>query len=147
MSAKQDVKLVEYDTYYDFNLTSAGDIETIDSFDSTIIVSLFADARAEDYEVSKPENRRGWIGNLGYTYQIGSKLWLYSQSRANNTTAQLVRNAVKDALNHYVDSGLVKSIDVTSELISSGVAFYVTIKRFNSKTETRYFELWNNTGK
>ena len=144
--AKQDVKLIDHDIYYDFDLDDAGDIESEDSFDSTLIVSLFTDARADENEVPVPEDRRGWIGNLGYSFQIGSKLWLYSQSRVTPALVSAVRSEVQSALDFYVTDGLVKSIDVTAEMIGSGVSFSVTINRHNSKVDTRYFELWNNTG-
>lgn len=143
----QDVKLVDIGSYYDFSLDVNGDIETEDSFDATLIVSLFTDARADANEVPVPEDRRGWIGNLGYPYQIGSKLWLLSQSRITSETAQRVRSVVQDALRHYVDNGLAKSVDVTAEATEDSIAFSVTINRYSSKVDTRYFELWNNTGK
>lgn len=143
---KQDAKLVDYSNYYDFSIDAAGDIESADSFDSTLIVSLFADARALASEVPISQNRRGWIGNIGYSYDIGSKLWLYMQSRVTDETVKKINDEIKSALKFLVDDGFVKSIDVATEKIDFGIGFTVTINRFNSTVDTRYFEMWNNTG-
>lgn len=143
---KQDAKLVDHGAYYDFNYSDEGDIESEDAFDTSIIVSLFTDARADESEVPTPEDRRGWIGNLGQTFQIGSKLWMYSQSRSNDRTAQGVRSEVQSALKFFVDDGFVKSIEVIATPIENGIGFEVSINRYSSKVDTKYFELWNNTG-
>lgn len=144
---KQDAKLVDLGNYYDIQIDSDGDIETEDSFDAILITSLFVDKRADESEIAVSENRRGWIGNLGYSYQIGSKLWLYYQSRANALTAQAITVEVKSALKFLVDDGYVKDVNVTSQAINGGISFTVDIYRFDGNIDTKYYTLWNNTGK
>ncbi len=144
--AKQDVKLTDYGNYYDFSLTDEGDIETEDSFEASIIVSLLVDKRANANEVPIPSDRRGWIGSIGESHIIGSKLWLYSQSRAIDSSLLSIRNEVMDACKHFVEDSLVKNITADAEFLDGRLLVTLSILRFTSKVDYRHYELWDNTG-
>jgi phage gp46-like protein len=144
---------------YDFQIADDGDILTADAFDSAIIVSLFADRRADESEVSPAQLRRGWIGNESTPdFEIGSKLWLYYQSRLTQTVLNGVENAAQQALRWFVEDSIpatgttiadnvyASATASTSATSNSGVVtLAITIERPNSQVEKRYYELWENT--
>lgn len=143
-----DAKLVlRADGLYDIQLNSEGDIDSEDSFDTAIIVSLFSDRRASASEVPDPRFRRGWIGNESNEFEIGSKLWLFHQARATQDTRNGVRDAADEALEWLVDDGFAEAIQ-SAELVvlPNGMGLSIEIKRPTGEVVKRFFELWNNTG-
>ena len=133
---------------YDMQIGSDGDILSEDSFDTAIIVSLLTDRRANESEVLEAQNRRGWIGNESTPgIEIGSKLWLFEQSRLNRTAIDGVGVVARDALQWLVDDGHAVSIIAASAVrTATGLTLEVTIERHNSEVETRFFDLWTATG-
>lgn len=135
---------------YDIGLDEDGDITTVSSFDTAILMSLFADARADASEVSRTELRRGWWGNVSYQdqedRQMGSKLWLYDQARLNQETANGVDNAVNEGLQWFIEQQFLKDVSVQTEVGESNITVNINLIKFNSQTESRSFDLWENTG-
>jgi phage gp46-like protein len=138
-----DAKLYKEDWGWDFRLDANGDIETEDAFDAAIIVSLFTDARADESEVFLPQMRRGWIGNEATPgVEMGSKLWLYHQSKLTDDVRVRMADEAKSALQWMVDDGYADS--VTAEML--GTELTVTIFRPHSQVEKRHYDLWSGTG-
>ena len=142
-----DFKII--DNYYDIYLNSQGDIASTDSFNTAIKMSLLCERRANESEIAIPEYRRGWFGNtiLGYNnFEIGSKLWLLDQARADFNTLNLAKTYTEDALQWFVDDKYLTDIktfvryDRNFKLIVD-----ITFNRTNDKTETISYNLWNNT--
>lgn len=147
MTVGQDADLSLTNGIYDFQIDSNGDILTKDFFDTSLLMSLFCERRASASEMPNSELRRGWIGNESTPdFEIGSKLWLYSQARVTRTTLNGIETTVKNGLQWQVEDNIAVSIDVTSSLGNGSIAVTLDIKRVNSSVERRYFELWNNTG-
>ena len=144
--SRQDIRLIDQGSYYDFAIDANGDIESDDSFETSLITCLLVDRRADESEVPTPQDRRGWIGTIGNEYKLGSTLWLYSQIRLTDVDIAGIRSAVISATKHFVDDGLVEKITATVNIEEQQVGFQVNIFRFGNKVDTRYFELWNNTG-
>jgi len=145
-----DAALVELEGgAFDIQIGFDGDIQTEDFFDSAIVVSLFSDRRANEAEVSESSRRRGWIGNE-YTpgFEMGSKLWIFEQSRLTRTVIGELENAARAALQWLVDEGFAVSIgEITARPFGNGgLALEVEIFRTTSIVTRRYFELWQNTG-
>ena len=133
---------------YDISL-SDGDFTTIDSFDTSLKVSLLGDRRADKSEVSAAHLRRGWWANqfaetLGF--QLGSKLWLLDQSRKSQNTLNSAIDYAKNSLQWLVDDGYAINITVTGVFTALGIQLKVVLFRGQSKTETKYFDLWENSG-
>lgn len=147
MSIKQDVKLTFIGPNYDISIANNGDIETEDSFEASIMTSLFTDRRADPSEVLEPERRRGWIGSHDKKFKLGSKLWLYSQIRNRQIETISIPDEASNALSHFVSDGLAISIISSMEIIGDKAILSIDITRPNSKVIARHYELWNNTGK
>jgi len=146
-----DIKL-EQDTttnLFDISFTN-GDFTTVDSFDTSLQVSLFADARATESQMPRSELRRGWWGNQFDSdfplYELGSKLWLLDQSRRTQATLNNAVDFTRNALQWLIDKGHVQDVDVTASFIENGIQLAITINRGNSIVDTKYYDLWNNTG-
>lgn len=127
-----------------------GDFVTVDSFDTSLTVSLMADARASSSQVPRAELRRGWWGNQfndDPSFEVGSKLWLLSQARKTQDTLNSAIDFAKNALQWVINDNHAKGINVTGKPTDTGIQLTVVIDRGASTTETKYYDLWNNTGK
>jgi phage gp46-like protein len=141
------------DGTYDFSIDSDGDILTADAFDAAIIVSLLTDRRADESEVGPSNLRRGWIGNESTPdFEIGSKLWLYEQSRLTQSTLNGIVDAAQQALQWFVEDSIpatgttiANRVSATAEIKDEAIILSITIERPDSQVEKRYFELWENT--
>lgn len=133
---------------YDFSLDETGDIKTEDFFDTSILMSIFCERRASANEMPASHYRRGWIGNESTpSFEIGSKVWLFEQSRLTRETLNGINSVVKEGLQWMIDDKIALEILVSSSLgQNNSIAIEVIITRPNSKVEKRYFELWENTG-
>ncbi len=126
-----------------------GDFTLVDSFDTSLTVSLFADARADASEVPSAELRRGWWGNQfddDLEFDLGSKLWLLDQARRTQATLNSAIGFAQNSLQWLVDDGHAKRVEVTGVFTSQGIRLTVTIFRDQNRVETRNFDLWENTG-
>lgn len=131
---------------FDFQIGVDGDIISEDRFDSSIIVSFFAERRANEAEVSIARQRRGWIGNEDTNFEIGSKLWLFEQSKLNSAVVNGVATEARRALQWLINDNFAESIDGIVPIITqTGLSLDITIRRPNSEVEKRHFVLWDNT--
>lgn len=139
---------IESTNFYDIGIQFDGDIATEDAFDTFILVALLTDARADSSEMRPSQRRRGWIGNEHTPgFEIGSKLWLYEQSRLTRTIMNEIETEAIRALSSLVADGLVDAIrGVDAVPTTTGVNMTLQIERDPSEVEKRHFELWNNTG-
>lgn len=133
---------------YDLKVGFDGDIETADSFDTYILVALLSDKRADASEILDSARRRGWIGNEQTPgFELGSKLWLFEQSRLTRTVINEIQTEAVNALQSLVDEDLAVAIrGVELDLTDGGATLVVEIERSPSRVEKRFFDLWQNTG-
>lgn len=132
---------------YDISLDTDGDILTDDFFDTSLLLSLFGEKRADSSEVVEPQLRRGWIGSEGKDFENGSKLWLFDQARVTRTNLNRIQDEARKALQWLVDDGLAVSVDeVTATARNGTVTLEIVIRRSRSQVERRFFDLWENTG-
>ena len=133
---------------YDIQVDGFGDVLTEDAFDAAILVSLLTDRRASASEVLASNMRRGWIGNESTPgVEMGSKLWLFEQSRLTQSILNQAANAATAALQWLVEDGYAVAIVGAAPVrTAAGVSLEVTIQRTTSEVETKSFALWNRTG-
>lgn len=134
---------------FDVRFGFDGDLETADSFDTAIVVSLFTHARADPSEVALPERRRGWAGNE-YTpgFEIGSTLWVpLEQGRLRRTELNAIEDGAREGLAWFVEQGLAVRISgVRATITAAGAVLELTIERSPAETVRRFFTVWSNTG-
>lgn len=134
-------------TTYDISIGADGDIVTADQLDTALLMSLFCERRASASEVAPPEQRRGWIGNEGTSFEIGSKLWLYEQARLTKTTLNGITTEAASALQWLVDDGIAVKVDTSVSLINGSPQLTANLYRSNSEVVSTYYNLWEGTGR
>lgn len=130
-----------------------------DGLSTSVIISLFTDARAKDDDALPGVlytndflDRRGWWADETSERQndsVGSRLWLLS--RAKNTTENLIKaeGYVKESLQWMLDEGIVSKIDCTAEAGGTNndqLRFEVQIQKYSGENVSFQFEtLWKET--
>lgn len=133
---------------WDISLDESGDILTRDFFDTALLVSLFAEKRALEFEVPTSNFRRGWIGNESFDndFEIGSKIWQFEQSRITRDTINSINAAATDGLEWFITQGLVDNIIVDTVVEDGELVLNIGIFRQNSRVDKRFYDLWDNSG-
>jgi len=145
MAEYTDVALNTDAGYYDISFTD-GDLTKLKGYDTAIFISVFTDARASATQIEKPELRRGWIGNLGNSIEIGSLNWLYEQARLINKTANGLADTTRTCLKWLVDFEYATSVTVTP--IRSGANTLdadIRIAHPDGSVESKRVSLWGFT--
>lgn len=142
-----DIALEQNNGIYDIAIDpNTGDFKLVDGFETALIMSLFCERRADQSEIETSELRRGWWGNETGPdgFEIGSKLWLLDQARKTQETLNKSNDYGSECLQWFIDDGYLKSIDIKSSY-SPELNIDIKLNRDNSITESRSFELWENT--
>jgi len=133
--------------YYDISFNDDGDIETSQSLDTAILMSLLAEQRADATEVPESKNRRGWSGNESTPdFEMGSKLWQFEQARVTGSNLAAMGVIMRNSLQWMIDDNIALDATVSAVFKSSAVQAQVTLFRPSSSVDKSLFELWNNTG-
>ena len=146
MAVKHDAILVDHGSYYDIQIDEMGDIATEDSLDSTILTSLFTEARASEDQVTDPSRRRGWIGNQDGEFILGSTLWVYGQLRNRQVEFNELGGVAKESLLHMISDGRATKITASMTTSEDGPRLSIRIERPNNKVDFRHYFLWEQTG-
>jgi phage gp46-like protein len=143
----QDIKLVpDTNGLYDISIEN-GNIGTVDGFQTTLVVSLFTDARAPSSIVPNAYLRRGWVGDILKASQdkkTGSYLWTIDQARMIKSTFQQADLHTIDALQHLIDNNNAKNVNVEVIPGQKTIEIQTDIKIDENNTE-RYNTLWRST--
>ena len=142
-----DVKIAQ-DTFgvYDVEVAD-GDVAGVEGFDTSIFIALGTDARAPVEKVSRPELRRGWMGDLVSDHVLGSLLWLVEQRRLTQGTLNEVVDYARQALAYFVSETIAKSITVEGSITPQvGISLTIVITAPDGSEVTRYLPLWRVTG-
>ena len=150
MTDSKEIKLTQLtDGRFDIEIED-GDIIGLDGFDTHLIISLFTDARASEAQVVRPQDRRGWPGNLVSPVdgrQLGSFLWLSEQRRLTQDTVNEYVDSAGKALSWMIEDGIAKNIDVKGEIEApNGISLTIIITAPDGRTSTHYVPLWEVTG-
>ena len=137
---------VEQDNYGQFDLVidAANKVFAgVEGFETAIYVQIFLDRRATNQDITNPNNRQGWIGDLvtrNEGFEIGSSLWLKRQSRNTQIDINEIEAYIKDGFEHLITIGAIKK--VSSNVINNTVEIIIQ----NSNDEiNRYSKLWRRT--
>ena len=123
--------------------SGSGDLVVGNDLGTAILISLFTDAEAGDDDVipDGSGDPRGWWGDLGEDYKIGSKLWLLSRSKQTSTVLALAKLYIEQALQWLIDDGIAASVAVTTEFSKPGfLGALVQIYRANGTDASVRFD-------
>ena len=144
-----DVQLTQVDQLYDISIDeSTGDFDLTDGLDTSLIVSLFSDARAAPDEVTDAARRRGWLGDLASDVPervFGSKLWLLEQSRLTSSVAAFAGDYANMALAWMIDDGAATAVEVAPAISNGNLDLDITFTTVDGVTSSLFFNLWRRT--
>lgn len=141
LSLRQETQTV------DFSISENGGIETIDFFDSLLLVVIYEFKRASEDEVPEPKLRRGSIVNEFHdNFERGSKIWLYEQAKLTRTTINAIISAANEGFAFIVEKGYALEITTDVTLDGNNVNLQVKVKRPDNRVENRFYTLWENSG-
>lgn len=124
--------------------TGETDLSTVDGLETTVVVLLFTDARAAPEEVRAVDKRRGWVGNILRSRELGGMLWLVSQAKNTREIRNRIINWAENSLQPLVDENLATSVVATADVQGvRGILLSIRIEVIEG--ETRDFEFWLNT--
>jgi phage gp46-like protein len=136
-----DIKLDSLGNGY-FDIVIEGNrFATTSTGENIIYSSILTDSRASVDDVNDPLYRRGWIGSLFRDKEKGSLVWLLEQSRNTLERRNLLRHYVENSLQWAIDSGIIKSVEVSVESKERGAYAYITIETYKGKVN-KYVTLW-----
>lgn len=98
---------------------SGADLLSGNDLATAVLISLFTDrlAEASDTLPDSTGDRRGWWGDLGEDYPIGSRLWLLSRSKLTQQVANQAKDYCQEALQWLLDDGVAGSITIATTII------------------------------
>lgn len=124
----------------EINILELSDVERDAGLETSILISLFTDKRAE-LEDALPDNskdRRGWWADTSED-QIGSKLWLLSRSATLTNIQSSVEQYVKESLQWMVVDGVAQTINVTA-LRSGQDTMLITIEIVQPDGKDKFYK-------
>lgn len=126
-----------------------GVIETINSFETALNMSIFGERRASESEVSIPQFRRGWYGNslLGFeNFEMGSKLWLLGQARATQNTLNNAITYCDEALQWFIEDNYLDKVLVSANYDErNAMLINIQLIRSQNIVLSKCYKLWQNT--
>lgn len=146
--AKIDLLVEKGPEFYDISFADDGDFATTEGFNTAIDMSILEERRALSSEVSVSTRRRGWWGNQfseKVEFEIGSKLWLFQQSRLTPDVVAKMRDAANAALSWLVEDNIAVDVNSVVLVVSGTVRLEIKLTRPNGQVEFRFYDLWNNT--
>jgi phage gp46-like protein len=143
-----DVALNTTRGYFDFDWTESGDISTVQSLDTAILMSIFEEVRATAAEVPESNLRRGWLGNESTPdFEQGSKAWQFEQERIAGSALAELGVVISNGLQWLIDDEIATSVEVEQPRLKDGkVVVFINLGRDGSPVERKFFELWDATG-
>jgi len=143
-----DILLEKDNGFYDLAFDN-GDLKSTQGFTSALLMSIFCERRATASEVADPSKRRGWWGNafLGFTdFQIGSKLWLLSQARADQVTLNNSITFSSNAVEWFKEDKYIDKANVTADYDEqNALLIFIQFLIGQDIVLNKGFRLWDNT--
>lgn len=134
------IEQAESDGFFDL-VVGEHDLATVDGLETTIAVLLFTDARAAPEEMNDPSKRRGWVGNVLRSSELGGMLWLLTQMRNTQENRNKIVNWVENSLQPLLDDKLATSVEARIENTTArGTNIIVSIVVKEGRTEK--FDYW-----
>ena len=123
---------LEWQTAHADTAVRNGDIVTDAGLETTVIISLFTDRRADpDDDLPDGEtDPRGWWGDIVDDVMTGSRLWLLSREKQLPLVRQRAEQYCREALQWLIDDGIASTVTVFGSWLRRGVlALDIDIQR------------------
>lgn len=121
-------------------LAAGGDLQT------AVLISLFSDrvANPDDVIPDGSGDPRGWVGDLGQDYPIGSRLWLLSRAKQTGETLARAQDYIAEALQWLIDDGAVAKFDILVEWTRASQlrANVIAYKTDGTNTALNFLSVW-----
>lgn len=100
----------------DYQLSGA-DLLSGDDLQTAVLISLFTDRQSapDDIIPDGTQDPRGWWGDQGEQYPIGSRLWLLDRAKQETEVLNLAQDYITEALQWLIDDGVAARIAVHCE--------------------------------
>ncbi|AOM40484.1 phage GP46 family protein [Xenorhabdus hominickii] len=98
-------------------LAGQGDLVTGNDLQTAIIISLFTDRQARADDDIDGTDRRGWWGDNGADYPIGSRLWLLHRQKLTPAVALAAEDYAREALQWMLDDGVADAVDIGTQIV------------------------------
>lgn len=123
-----------------------GDLLTGDDLQTGMIISLFTDRQARADDDTDDSDRRGWWGDTGSDYDIGSRLWLLKRQKLTVAVARRAEDYVREALQWMKDDGVVAGVDVRAQIVwPSGLVVTIHYHHPDGASDAiRFYWVWRN---
>ncbi|WP_145483109.1 phage GP46 family protein [Yersinia aldovae] len=97
--------------------TGGGGLLDGSDLETAILISLFTDRLARTDDVIEGDDRRGWWGDSGSEYPIGSRLWLLRREKLTTQVALKAEDYANEALVWLLDDGVVTAISTDAQIV------------------------------
>ena len=142
-----DVIIRQDKGYYDFEWGSDGDIPVDQALDTTILMAIYEEVRADSGEIAIDNLRRGWIGNESTPgFEQGSKFWMFEQERITTSMLSELGTVVNNGLQQLVNDNIAISTSANASFTGGKIVIEVILERPSGQIEKKLFPLWDNTG-
>lgn len=114
---------------------------------SAVLISVFTDriANADDVISDNTTDPRGWWGDFGADYPIGSRMWLLNRSKQTTDVLKRAKDYLTEALKWLIDDGAVAKFDIVTEFTRAGMlgAQITAWKKTGRALSMRFSWVWN----
>ena len=120
-----------------------GDLRKDSDLRTSILVSLFSDARAleSDQIPDGSLDPRGWCGEVFSKVSIGSRLWLLDRSVLTDEVVKKVKDYISEALSWMVTEKVASRVNVRAERYKNhGVI--ASIEIYRNKRNVQFELVW-----
>ncbi len=125
---------------------ASGDLQEGNDLETAILISLFTDRLARADDDIDGDDRRGWWGDAGQDYPIGSRLWLLRRQKLTVATANKAEGFASEALKWLIDDGVVASITPVTQIVyPNRLNLFITYQKpGQDAVSKRYFWVWES---
>jgi phage gp46-like protein len=122
------------------------DLDTSDTLQTAVLLSLFTDKRAPDSLQIYSTDRRGWWGNTYGARPLGSLLWTLERA-IKSDGPEVLRRAegyCTDALQWLIDDGVAATVSATASWITqTTLGIYIAITEASGSVTRKFSWVWS----
>lgn len=128
---------------------SGHDLLSGDDLETSVFISFFSDrtARADDKLPDATQDRRGWWGDTGQEFPIGSWLWLLERAKLTPDTARQAESYAIEALDWMIADKVIVGAEVAADVVSTVpgklVMAVILYKTDGTRKALNFVWVWN----